>query len=135
MNAARRQEHVENSPSVADFPALGGLGLKDYHLKELSRQGFLATDKRGRRTYVKLRFRCDGRQIVRYVGSAELAQAVSEELAVLQRDHQLQRHLDDLGRAAAQSLRIAKQKVAPLLAAEGFHFHGHAIRKSRPRPI
>ena len=122
MNAERTQEQFDNSPHLAEFPALNRLRLKEHDLKELSRQGSLAMDRRGQRAYAKLRFRRDGRQIVRYVGGAERAQAVAAELAVLQHDHRLQHHLDELGCAAVHALRVAKQKARATLSGRRLPF-------------
>lgn len=124
-------EQTIHNRQIADFPALRSLNLNDGDLVELSRQGFLTNDRQGRHTYVKLRFRRNGRQVVRYVGRSDKACAVRAELARLQHDRLLQRRLAALERRARYALASAKRLAAPYLEARGFHFHGLSIRKSR----
>lgn len=100
----------------------------------LTQQGFVAEEPRGNRRRYKLRFRRDGRQTVRYVGSAERAEAVKRELNQLQQDVQLERELKAWVKRTNQRLREAKRQLEPLLNAQGFAFHGQAIRKPRTKP-
>ena len=118
---------------VADLPALADLGLDDEDLDALARQGFVAVERRREQTYFKLRYRCDGRQRVRYVGGRDRAQAVQAALEALQSDVRLRRRLVALCQVATRSLRDAKDTLEPLLEARGLHFHGRAIRKRRER--
>ena len=132
MNSTSRQSNARRR--VADFPALANLRLEGEDLDALAHQGSLGVERRGDRTYIKLRFRREGRQQVRYVGGAERAEAVRGELETLQSDVQLRRRLAALRRIAASSLRQSKRALEPLLASRGYHFHGQAIRKLRNSP-
>jgi hypothetical protein len=127
--------HNSHSPPdtsrFADLPALARLGLCESDLDELEHQGFLAPEHRGDRTHYKLRFRRDGRQVVRYVGGTEKATLVAQELNTLQTTRRVQRELAKLGVAARQILRDAKTQLEPLLLDRGFKFHGRAIRRPR----
>jgi hypothetical protein len=116
---------------IADFPALRALRLDDQDLVSLARQGFLAVERRRERRYVKLRYRRDGRQCVRYVGGPDQAQAVQAALDTLQSHVRMRRRLTALCQAAARSLRNAKNTLEPFLVQQGFRFHGDAIRKRR----
>jgi hypothetical protein len=116
---------------IADFPGLAGLRLNDSDLPELSNQGFVTAEKRGPRTYHKLRFRRGSEQKVRYIGGAERAAAIKKELEVLQREVAKQRKLKELVKAASRMLRDAKAELEPLLASRGYAFHGLSIRRPR----
>ena len=83
-----------------NFPALAQLRLRAADVFALASQGFVSLEKRGNRRYWKLRFRRDGRQVVRSIGSAEQAHAVRAELAELQTDARQQRELKVLARRA-----------------------------------
>ncbi len=68
---------------VADstqWPCLSALRLEASDYELLRRQGFVAIESRGQRCYFKLRFRRDGRQVVRYIGDEIQANAVADEL-------------------------------------------------------
>jgi hypothetical protein len=124
-------EPIGKAGRFAQRPALARLGLSDGDLDELSRQGFLAPERRNDRTYYKLRFRRACRQVVRYVGSIEEAALVAGELKELQRARRLARELNRCDRIVRQRLRKAKAVVEPQLLAHGIKFHGRAIRRSR----
>ena len=115
------------------YPALAALRLTVVDLKQLVRQGFVCEERRGRRTYYKLRFRSGGQQVVRYIGNAERAALVNAELARLQAETQALRELKTITKIASKMLRQTKQALEPLLEAEGFVFHGLAIRRPRER--
>ena len=116
---------------LANFPVLGTLGLTATDLTELRHQGFVSRERRGKRTYYKLRFRSGGGQAVRYVGDAERAAAVRRELSVLQRTSRLRKELKSQAKVASRALRTAKKSLEPILNAHGRAFHGLAIRKPR----
>jgi hypothetical protein len=116
---------------IADFPGLASLGLSAEELDALVCQGFVCGERRRAKTYYKLRFRLRGKQRVHYIGSAELATAVSQELAALQDNIRSRRRRTKLYRAATQSLRRAKQVLEPHLHARGLYYHGQLIRKRR----
>jgi hypothetical protein len=118
------------------FPAtlagLTRLRLTAKELKSLSRQGFVCSESRGGRIYYKLRFRCAGRQKVRYIGAhAQTARQIQEELETLQRQRRLALELSRLTRLANRTRREAKARLQPLLRAAGYTFHGHEIRRTR----
>ncbi len=115
----------------SDFPNFRRLRLDEMEFRGLASQGFIAPERRGQRTHFKLRFRHNGGQQVRYIGSRDQASAVQAELDVLQRDVRLRRRLASLTQSAADALRSAKDRLEPLLQAKGFHFHGRAVRMSR----
>lgn len=99
----------------------------------LRQQGFVNSEKRGERAYYKLRFRCEGKQVVRYIGGADLAKKVESELAHLQQETKLIRILRSKTKIANRAIRAAKQQLEPILKANGLAFHGLAIRKPRER--
>ncbi len=102
----------------------------DEELAALCRQGFVSEERRGKRLYYKLRFRCNGKQRVRYLGrDAARAAEVREELWKLQEPRRTELELARLDRTARRMLREAKATLAPLLAEEGFTFHGNAVRR------
>jgi len=121
-------------PQLNDFPALASLNISLEQLSALARQGFVARDGRGSHRY-KLRFRINRRQMVRYIGGGNQAQEVKQELAALQAPTRLDRKLQRLRKIAAQQLRQGKQRLQPLLAKHGYHFHGLAIRQTRSRIV
>jgi hypothetical protein len=131
MTCSPTHKPAPDADRMSRFPALAKLSLSEADLAELAHQGSLAPERRGSRTYYKLRFRRGGRQLVRYVGGADQAALVSEELSALQTTRRLERQLNEVGRAARQLQRDAKAKLEPLLAECGFRFHGQAIRRSR----
>lgn len=111
---------------------LAHLRLSPADLAALARQGFVTAERRGRRTYYKLRFRRGGRQQVRYLGSDPArAAAVERALDQLQQARRHELELPRLTAAARRTMRESKQTLAPLLEAEGLRFHGYAIRRPR----
>ena len=112
--------------------ALARLRLTTAELETLRRQGAVARERRGRRWLYKLRFRVDGRQVTRYVGTdAGKAAEVRQGL----REWQVGRHLDlalgRLARQAGRELRRAKQELEKQMAERGLGFHGLAVRRPR----
>jgi len=94
----------------------------------------VTAERRGERTYFKLRFRRGGRQCVRYVGHDPVqAAAVQRELDKLQEERKNELKLARLADTARRLLRDSKRTLAPLLAEEGFGFHGYEIRRHRLR--
>jgi hypothetical protein len=131
MTHSHNYEPAPEAGWPARFPALAKLGLTDEDLNALAHQGFVAPERRQAGTFFKLRFRRDGRQVVRYVGGPEKAACVATELKTLQVARYNRRELDKLGRVARQLLRDAKAKLEPPLLELGFKFHGRAIRRPR----
>jgi hypothetical protein len=131
MTDSHTHPPVPAAGRLHEFPVLAKLGFIEQDLDVLAGQGCLAVERRGDRRYFKLRFRRDGRQIVRYVGGVEMAALVAEELNTLQATRRMQRDLDRLSRAARRLLRDGKAKLEPLLLERGFKFHGRSIRRPR----
>ena len=65
------------------FPLLNRLAMSDEELRAVSRQGFLRSETRGKKTIFRLRYRLHGRQHVRYVSPGDAA-ALEAELGLLQ---------------------------------------------------
>ena len=131
---------VKGDPAPVDgsapqsFPALRQLGLADADLAVLQRQGFVAAEGR-KPTRYKLRYRRDGRQRIRYLGSqAEFVAQVRRELSQLQSPMRQARALRRSLRTASRALRKAKRSLLPVLAATGHAYHGLIIRRRRVAP-
>lgn len=126
-----------NHPTVNDqtgIPAiLTRLGLSGDQLSALQRQGFLTVEDRGfAKPIYKLRFRLDGRQKVKVLGTDEhLVQQVREALEVLQRPRHAIRKLKQVEQRAQILVRETKRNAMPLLASQGLRFHGHVLRRTR----
>lgn len=93
----------------------------------------MCEERRGSRKYYKLRFRSGGKQVVRYIGGARRAAVVEDELAILQAETKIMRQLNAKVKIANKMIREAKQAMEPVLKANGFVFHGLAIRRHRRR--
>ena len=131
MQPTKNHDHRIQDDRFAEFPALAALRLRVGDLEELAEQGFVCEERRGNRTYYKLRFRRAGKQIVRY--GADRAAIVEAELAMLQTDTKVMRELNAKVKFANKLIREAKQAIEPVLKANGFVFHGLAIRLPRRR--
>jgi hypothetical protein len=131
MQSTTKDDHSIDGNRIKEYPALTALRLNDADLGELSRQGFIAEEKRRDRTYYKLRFRRNHKQVVRYIGSAECAAVVRAELDVLQAETAILRKLNSIAKKAGQMLRDAKIQLGPLFEANGLAFHGLAVRRPR----
>ena len=94
-----------NRHRIADFPALEALGFTDRDLILLACQGFLSVERRGARTYFKLRYRRGGQQQVKYVRSANRA-AVQDQLETLQWLVRTRRELAELARRKADAAQF-----------------------------
>jgi hypothetical protein len=116
---------------LREFEALSSLGLNHENIAAIAAQGFISRDRRGDRSYNKLRYREHGRQQVRYIGSDDRACAVQAELDVLQRDLKRRRRVAALARSVTGTLRTTREKLRPLAEAHGYYFHGLALRKRR----
>jgi len=111
------------------------LDLTADDFKQLAQQGFVSPERRGKRTYFKLRLRRDGKQLVRYLGDALRAASVQDELNRLQQQHKLMQGLKSQGKLAKRMLRDSKQQLQPLLEAKGLAFHGLAIRRLKKESV
>src|SRR5687767_5045997 len=94
-----------NEYQLSDFPTLASLRLDCEDIAAITDQGFVSKERRGERTYYRLRFRRCGRQQVRYIGGAARAQTVQTELDTLQRDLKLRRRVAMLPAAVTSALR------------------------------
>lgn len=100
----------------------------------LAQQGFVAKEPRGNRMRYKLRFRVGGEQRVRCLGS-DPARAEQVRLAVesLQAPRQQQLALGAACKDTRRAVRASLRVLGPLLESAGYHLHGTAVRKVRPR--
>lgn len=113
------------------FPGLRALSLTRTHFDDLASQGSIQRDvaSSGRATF-KLRFRSEGRQVVRCLGGdAQFVKQIERELAELQHAVKERRSSRRLLRSAGSALRHLKQRLEPRLRLIGFHFHGREIRR------
>lgn len=131
MQSTDSDDHRIEHQQLTEFPALAALRLTADDLQKLAGQGCVCAEKRGERTYYKLRFRRCGKQVVRYIGGAERATIVKQELAMLQAESKIMRELKARMKIANKALRVAKRMMEPVLQAHGFVFHGLAIRRPR----
>ena len=133
MQSTKNNDHRIQNNRLAEFPAIAALRLTAGDLEELADQGFVGEERRGDRTYYKLRFRRAGKQVVRYVGGADRAALVKEELGILQAETKVMQQLKARAKIANKMIREAKRTMEPVLKANGFVFHGLAIRRPRRR--
>lgn len=115
---------------LEEFPHLNRLALSAEELSSLARQGFIRSETRGSKTIYRLRYRVHGRQRARYVSPRDAA-ALEGELASWQRQVRARRRLNELVALARKLLAQRRATLAPLLAEQGYHFHGYQIRRSR----
>ena len=127
---AATQLAVPEDESVA---LLRRLNLTAGQITALRNQGFVACECRDRRSGLfKLRFRVDGKQIVRSLGTSTAeATRVAVAVQTLQRPQQVRRELRKLEKESRTCLKSAKQFLSPALEAEGYQFHGLSVRRSR----
>lgn len=118
---------------TANSPHLALLNLTPAEQNALASQGFVAAEyRRGSGPYFKLRFRLQGRQVVRYLGvNPEFAKRVEKEVAELQRPRRQEQQVRRLNDEAHRQLRHWKQTLEPFVTKQGYHFHGFALRKAR----
>jgi hypothetical protein len=121
---------VTNLISVGQFPALSALWLTTQELQQLSRQGGIRQERRGEKTIWKLRYRCDGRQHVKYIPIQQL-DVVRAELSALQSLTRLRRALKQCTQRAKLYLKKTKAEVEALTENSDYYFHGFEIRRSR----
>jgi hypothetical protein len=129
---SKKYHHVPSAdPRCSNYPALVAVRLSASDLNELARQGFVCAERRNNKSYFKLRFRQNGKQVVRYIGDAERACQVLEELDALQAEAKSLRRLRAMVKYAKAKLREVKLEVIPILEANGLVFHGLSIRRPR----
>jgi hypothetical protein len=109
------------------------LGLSAEQLAALAQQGFLSPEDRGgKRPTYRLRFRSNGRQIVKYVGTdPAVVETIRREVTALQQAQREARELRQLVEEAHAVLRQTKRELQPTLEAAGMRFHGYAVRRAR----
>jgi hypothetical protein len=145
-NARSQPPRRDDSPRCASEPvaappepyrgqALAQLRLTPGDFALLRRQGFVSCERRGARQVFKVRFRREGRQVVWRIGSdPAFAAEVRRELEALQVQRRRTREFRRLARLGRQALRDSKRVLAPVLAQDGFYFHGLAVRlRRRPK--
>ena len=123
------QDHqVDRSTSI-----LVRVGLTAEEITAVKRQGVVSAELRGRKcTVFKLRFRIDGRQRAKYLGTgAALADTVREALRRLQKSKWIDQNLQALVREANRLLRESKSQLLPFADAAGYRFHGRTLRRPR----
>jgi hypothetical protein len=122
---------MNTPPDMARFPALKSLGLNQCQFDALRRQGSLCGEGVGKRRF-KLRFRCDGARVVRYIGvDLQFVADVRHELEELQHEARARRRARRTLRTSRACLRKSKAYLTPVLVASGYHFRGHEIRRKR----
>ena len=128
--SATNQSVVSAAESV---DLLKRLGLTEYQIAALRQQGFVYGDRRhGRSEVFKLRFRIDGRQKVRYLGtSPSEAAKVSMAVKDLQRARGLRHELQRLQKESRAGLKAAKKLLTPVLKSAGYQFYGLSVRQIR----
>jgi hypothetical protein len=96
----------------------------------------VSEERRGNGTVIyKLRFRLEGLQRVRYLGTDRArAENVLQALAALQRVRDLSQRIRAACRESAKALRRGKRRLSPILEQAGYKFHGLAIRRTRHVP-
>lgn len=112
---------------------LSSLGLLADQIAVLRYQGFVSCERHhGRSEVFKLRFRINGQQQVRYLGTSPLEAArVARAVKALQRATRLQREMQKLQQESRAGLKAAKRLLSPVLKAAGYQFHGLSVRHSR----
>lgn len=125
-------EQVKRDDEVPVVLAKLKLGTKE--VRALRHQGFVSRERRGRCWVYRLRFRVDGRQVTRYVGTdAVKAAVVQQGLAEWQAKRHLDLELGRLAKEAGRELRRAKQQLTEQLAKRGLGFHGLGVRRTRSK--
>jgi hypothetical protein len=112
---------------------LAKLRLSPAEIAAIARQGFVSAEQRGPRTIVfKLRFRYDGKQRVRYLGTDQtIAAHITAVLDRHQRQRQLDADLRALANRAGQTLRQSKLALVEQVEGAGLRFHGQSVRRRR----
>jgi hypothetical protein len=133
MTKSFRKGHDVESSAGAGHAVLERLAFSGMELAALRHNGFVSVEPRRQRAIrYKLRFRLNGRQHVRVLGTDPgMAAAVVRALFELQRAKRTDQQLRQLCRSGRAKLREGKRQLAPMLARLGVKFHGHSLRQSR----
>lgn len=132
MNTTESYPQIPSSLRLR-LPLLTELSLSGEQLAALQCQGCVSEEYRGRRgPFYKLRFRFEGRQVVKYLGQdASRARRIARELQKVRAAKNGDRELVRDTRTAMDALRRFRRELTPLLAANGYHFHGLDVRRKR----
>jgi hypothetical protein len=109
------------------------IGLRSVDVAALKRSGTITQETRGRGTVIyKLRYRREGRQVVKYLGvDRSFVRHVGEQLALLQVPARRRRRLRRVAAETRSVLHDVRARVRSTLQEAGFTFHGLTIRRSR----
>jgi hypothetical protein len=121
-------EEVDGASNV-----LAQLRLSRSQLETLETQGFVHEERRANdNSCFKLRFRFEGKQVVRYLGTDALrAEAVRNALARHQLVHRTLQRLRRDTHQANRMAREAKKNLLSLVEELGYKFHGFDLRAQR----
>ena len=125
------------SSSFDPWSFLMALGLSRDEVECMEQQGFVAVEHRAYKgtrlgPYFRLRWRMNGRQRVKSLGlDAELAVAVVNAIAQLQKKKALTHFLKRMLLEARRGLKLAKKDLQATMAATGRYYHGFTARKRR----
>ncbi len=121
-------EEVDGASNV-----LAQLRISRSQLETLKTQGFVHEERRANGTSCfKLRFRFEGKQVVRYLGTDALrAEAVRNALARHQLVHRKLQRLRRDTQLANRMAREAKRNLLPHVEELGYKFHGFDLRAQR----
>ncbi|HUE73795.1 MAG TPA: hypothetical protein VMP01_23145 [Pirellulaceae bacterium] len=124
--------HTEDAGIPVPREAIAVLDLSADEIQSLVRQGFVSREARNGTNVYKLRFRHQGRQRVRSLGSnPQRAADVRAALAELQNGRKWELRSRRRIRQARQLQREIKQRLLACVTAAGFRFHGRTIRRPR----
>ena len=124
----------ESVGQVEEVRLLARLALTPAELAAIRRQGFISRERHRGQVVYKLRFRMppEGKQRVRVLGrDPDVAEAMRQELAQIQRLRRLDLELGRLNRQVGRKLRNGRKTIVSQLAEAGYRFHGSAIRRKR----
>jgi hypothetical protein len=129
MNETETQSNLATEPRVVGV--LAELRLSAEELAALARQGFVSREHRGSRgPYFKLRYRVAGEQKVRCLGTcSDRAEQIARALLDLQAQRREEKDDARLLRRGRRHLRASTAAVTWIAEANGYHFHGHALRR------
>lgn len=132
MSRQKAQEYCKGTEVAEVAAGLEALRLGSEEIAALRQQGFVAGEVRTGRVIYKLRFRLQGRQRVRYLGTdADKAVCVERLIQTLQRGRRIKKQLRDLNHDLTEKLGETKRRLEPFLDRAGLKFHGLAIRRPR----
>lgn len=130
-------QDFEPHPASRSLVVFDQLRLTLEERNSLRGQGFVTAERRGPACVIfKLRFRMQGRQRVRYLGTdPEWAAAVRRALFAWQSLQNVKRQLQRAERDSRQLLRSIKPRLIQAVEAAGLRFHGRQIRRPRKSTV